>query len=179
RIAVRDIFDHSTIEELARLAAPAGTDTDYADHRPLATLRHDADLVIAPGPAQQQLWFLNQLAQDPTGTDAESGTAGQYNIAFALDLRGDLDVAALDGALRHAIDRHEPLRTIFPAHDGHPVIDILPADAVSVDLTPTEIRGDDWVTASEQLARKAFDLTAQAPIRVMLHRITDPDGREA
>ncbi|WAC56477.1 amino acid adenylation domain-containing protein [Gordonia sp. SL306] len=173
RIAVRDIFDHSTIEELARLAAPADTDADYADHRPLATLHHDADLVIAPGPAQQQLWFLNQLAQDPTGTDAESGTAGQYNIAFALDLRGDLDVAALDGALRHAIDRHEPLRTIFPAHDGHPVIDILPADAMSLALTPTEIGGGEWVTASEQLARTAFDLTTQAPIRVMLHRITD------
>ncbi|MYR08784.1 amino acid adenylation domain-containing protein [Gordonia sp. SID5947] len=179
RIAVRDIFDHSTVEEIARLVEPA--DAVSADHRPLATLRHDADLVIEPGPAQQQLWFLNQLTQEPSGPNTErrgSGTAGQYNIAFALDLRGDLDVAALDGALRHAVERHEPLRTVFPAHDGNPVIDILPADAVPLDLTPTEIDGGEWAAEAERLARTAFDLTTQAPIRVMLHRIVTGSGAE-
>nr|WP_245772660.1 non-ribosomal peptide synthetase [Myxococcus fulvus] len=44
-----------------------------------------------------------------------------YNIPEAVELRGALDVPALDGALRLLLDRHPVLRTTFIAEDGRPV----------------------------------------------------------
>ncbi|MCP3065739.1 amino acid adenylation domain-containing protein [Myxococcus sp. K38C18041901] len=44
-----------------------------------------------------------------------------YNIPEAVELRGALDVPALDGALRLLLDRHPVLRTTFAAEDGRPV----------------------------------------------------------
>lgn len=59
--------------------------------------------------AQQRLWFLQAY---------EGATT--YNVPLALRLRGDLDIDALDRALRDIIVRHEPLRTTYPSHDGEP-----------------------------------------------------------
>ncbi|MET9200711.1 amino acid adenylation domain-containing protein [Gordonia sp. NPDC003585] len=165
RITVREVFEHSTVAELARLTGPA-------DPRPLATLHHDPDADVPVGPAQRQLWFLNQL---DGSDDTESGSAA-YSIAFALDLRGDLDIDALAGALRHAVDRHEPLRTVFPDHDGLPVMDIRPADDVDLTLTPVDVSDADWKEQAQHLARSRFDLTQEVPLRVRLHRI---DGDRA
>ncbi|ROZ98666.1 amino acid adenylation domain-containing protein [Gordonia sp. OPL2] len=189
RISVRDIFDHSTIAALARLAGgDTGTNTgtgtgtdatvpeDQQDSRPLSLLRHDPDTVVAPGPAQQQLWFLNRLAQSDDSADGQM-SASAYNIAFALDLRGDLDIDALSGALVHAVGRHEPLRTVYPEHDGRPVMDLRPADDVIKELTAQVTDHAGWTADARHLAGAGFDLTVDAPIRVALHRI-ESDGDE-
>ncbi len=52
---------------------------------------------------QARLWFLSQL--EPGRSD--------YNVAIGWRIAGDLDVAALRGALQHVVDRHEILRTTF------------------------------------------------------------------
>ncbi|MFL5541818.1 MAG: condensation domain-containing protein, partial [Longimicrobiaceae bacterium] len=53
--------------------------------------------------AQQRLWFLQQLAPGSVS----------YNMPFALELKGKLEVPALEQALRHLVHRHESLRTTF------------------------------------------------------------------
>jgi len=53
--------------------------------------------------AQQRLWFLDQFAPESSG----------HVIAFAVRLRGDLDVNALSGAFSALVARHESLRTTF------------------------------------------------------------------
>jgi amino acid adenylation domain-containing protein len=59
---------------------------------------------------QARLWFLDQL--EPGRSD--------YNVAIGWRIAGELDVAALRGALQHVVDRHEILRTTFDAIDGEP-----------------------------------------------------------
>ncbi|MFC4311933.1 condensation domain-containing protein, partial [Steroidobacter flavus] len=64
--------------------------------------------------AQHRLWFIHQL----------EGGSPAYHIGFAARLRGDLNRAALDAALRALIARHEALRTVFPEVEGEPVQEI-------------------------------------------------------
>ena len=73
----------------------------------------DVPVVPRSGPlelshAQQRLWLLDQM--EPGRTD--------YNSGFALEIRGRLDVSALDRALTALERRHESLRTTFTEVDG-------------------------------------------------------------
>ncbi|SCC31793.1 MULTISPECIES: non-ribosomal peptide synthetase [unclassified Gordonia (in: high G+C Gram-positive bacteria)] len=176
RVPVREVFDHSTVAGIARLGGADEGDTALVEARTLADLRHDPDSPAQPGPAQQQLWFLNQLAggadADPGRADNDNGSStADYAIAFALDLRGDLDVDALSGALRYAVDRHEMLRTVYPEHDGRPDLDVRSTDEVQTELTVVETTSAEWPAQAQALARRPFDLTVDVPLRVALHRI--------
>ena len=44
-----------------------------------------------------------------------------FNMPYVYQLSGDLNVEALEKALREIIRRHEALRTIFAEVDGHPI----------------------------------------------------------
>ncbi len=100
--------------------------------------------------AQRRLWFLDRL----------EGPSTTYNISLAIRLAGDLDVAALDAALRDVIARHEPLRTVYPSVDGEPYQRILDQGEL------------DWSLLHGEPADVAFDLGTEVPVRAWLH----PDG---
>lgn len=164
RIPVRAVFDDPRICAIATLADGArGTGATVP-------LIHRPDVDVAPGPAQRQLWFLNQF-DGP-------GTGGAYNIAFALELRGDLDVAALSGALAHVVARHEPLRTTYPARDGRPVLQVRPAAAAPPAVPVETVDEPTWQVRSRELAAAPFELTTDPPLRTMLHRIAPGDSAE-
>jgi acyl-CoA synthetase (AMP-forming)/AMP-acid ligase II len=57
---------------------------------------------------QNAIWFFHQLAPD----------SSVYNISFALSLHSRVEVAALEWAFQHLIDRHQGLRTTFKMRDG-------------------------------------------------------------
>src|SRR4051812_34472274 len=61
--------------------------------------------------AQQRLWFIDQL---------EPGSPA-YHVATSLRLLGNLNVHALERSMQSIVDRHEVLRTRFPAVDGTPI----------------------------------------------------------
>jgi len=99
------IFDHSTVAGLAAeidRAGSAGADTAP----PLVALPRDRPLPLSP--AQQQLWYLQQL--DPASSI--------YNISYALELEGELDPALLEASLSEIARRHEVFRTRFFERDG-------------------------------------------------------------
>ncbi|WP_270486880.1 non-ribosomal peptide synthetase [Gordonia jacobaea] len=158
RLAVRDVFDHPTAAELALLCADAAP----AEHD---LLQHDPTTEMFCGPAQRQLWFLNTLGADDDAPDAS------YSIAFALDMRGALDVDALTGALRWVIARHEPLRTVYPERDGLPTAVVATGSDITLDVR--DVSASEWRVAAESLAQRPFDLTRDLPIRVALHRLSD------
>ncbi|GGO48403.1 non-ribosomal peptide synthetase [Streptomyces lasiicapitis] len=112
--------------------------------------------------AQRRLWFLAQL-EGPNPT---------YNIPAALRLRGELNVAALHAALRDVVERHEVLRTVFPAADGTPHQRILDAGAVPLDLPVIPTAGEDALApALAEATAQPFDLASDIPIRARLHEL--------
>ncbi|MDE1675601.1 condensation domain-containing protein, partial [Nocardia gipuzkoensis] len=74
--------------------------------------------------AQQRMWFLNQF---------DTGSAAN-NIPFAVRLSGVLDVAALRAAVADVVERHETLRTVYPAVDGTGYQVVVPAAQAVPDL---------------------------------------------
>src|SRR5262249_26124977 len=108
--------------------------------------------------AQERLWFLDQL---------EPGNPF-YNVPLALSLKGGLAVSALENSINAVVQRHEVLRTTFPAVDGRPVQMV--ADAVTITLPVVDLsdlsenlRGGEANRLIVSEAREPFDL-AQGPL---------------
>ena len=81
--------------------------------------------------AQERLWFLAQL----------EGASTTYTIPGAVEISGNLDIAALQQAIDTLVDRHESLRTTFPTHEGVGVQQIhatmtIPLEVVEKPFTP-------------------------------------------
>ncbi|MGY4929476.1 amino acid adenylation domain-containing protein, partial [Streptomyces sp. 900105755] len=108
--------------------------------------------------AQQRLWFIAQL----------EGPSATYNNAMALRLTGDLDVAALELALRDVIGRHEVLRTIFPTSGGEPCQRVLDLAESGWRLGTASIAPDQLAQAVAEVGGEPFDLSVQIPVRAQL-----------
>ncbi|HVR98391.1 MAG TPA: amino acid adenylation domain-containing protein, partial [Thermoanaerobaculia bacterium] len=97
-VQVRALFETPVLADFARSLEQQGASVASGPipRRPAS---------LGPPPlsfAQERLWFLDRL---------DAGTA--YNIPLALRISGDLSVAALEGAFRELVRRHEALRTTF------------------------------------------------------------------
>ncbi|MFE2961051.1 non-ribosomal peptide synthetase [Nocardia tengchongensis] len=113
-------------------------------------------------PAQQRMWFRNQF---DTASPAD-------NVPFALRLTGELDTAALQSAIGDVIDRHEILRTRYPATDGIGYQQVLPAADVTPDLRPMPMTADQIPAWLEEFVTAGFDVTTSVPLRATLIRLT-------
>ncbi|HEX2570264.1 MAG TPA: amino acid adenylation domain-containing protein, partial [Polyangia bacterium] len=121
--------------------------------------------------AQERLYFLERLAP------------GQavYHIPAALELRGRLDVEALERALGALVERHEALRTSFRETAAGPVQVIGPARPVPLlrldlgragELPPAE-REAEARRRAEAEARRPFDLGQGPLLRAALLGLED------
>jgi acyl carrier protein len=120
--------------------------------------------------AQERLWSLAQLSPESC----------VYNVSTAFRLDGLLDVEALAESLRAIQERHEVLRTSFPAQDGKPHQLISPDASIALSRTDlSHLASGEWEAAvQEALVRdmkEPFDL-ASAPLwRCRLLRLA-PDA---
>ncbi|MCP2290502.1 amino acid adenylation domain-containing protein [Nocardia amikacinitolerans] len=166
QLPVRLLFDAPTVLALAtRAEALRGR-----GGRPALTARPRPER-LPLSPAQQRIWFLNRFLADVDGPgDAVS------NIPVALRLGGDLDVEALTAALGDVIERHEALRTVYPAGpDGAEQV-ILPR---RTPVLRREAVAEPALT--ERLAAcaaVAFDLTEETPLRAHLFALTGTETAE-
>ncbi|MFI0982040.1 amino acid adenylation domain-containing protein [Streptomyces sp. NPDC021093] len=136
---------------------PTPTPTPVKEH-PVATPPRTAE-VLPTSAAQRRFWLVDRL----------EGPSGVYNTAAALRLRGPLATEHLHRAFQLLVDRHEALRTVFPARDGAPVQLVLPRRVFDLGLTEAPDAGEDEIRAlAGELAEQPFDLTKGPLMRAEL-----------
>ncbi len=121
-------------------------------------------------PAQERLWFLQQLNPDFRA----------YNEAEAIRLRGSLHADFLEDALNVVVARHESLRTIIEPSGERPIQTVLQSWRVCMELIDlTGRRPEQREAEVERLLRdeprRPFDLTAAPGIRAALVRCGPED----
>jgi len=160
-LPVRALFEAPTV---AQLALRVGGDESRLE--PLLAGERPAEIPLSF--AQSRLWFIDQL----------QGPSAVYNIAVALRLRGRLDADALGAALADVVDRHESLRTLFPATAGTPRQLVTPAGQVDFGwevVDATAWSESQLTEAMGAVARHTFDLAAEIPMRAELFRVSDDE----
>jgi amino acid adenylation domain-containing protein len=161
-LPLRAIFETPTVRHLAELIETAQrTGADLA-LPPIERLTHRQHPPLSF--AQQRLWFHDQLT--PGGNTAN-------NIQIAVRIHGQLDAGALARALDEVVRRHESLRTNFATVDWQPVQVIAPDLSLPLPLfdlrsLPVEKRDAEVARIATEAARKPFDLSKDALLRMLL-----------
>ncbi|MBT2406682.1 MULTISPECIES: amino acid adenylation domain-containing protein [unclassified Streptomyces] len=106
--------------------------------------------------AQRRLWFLAGL----------EGPSATYNLPVVLRLDTVPDHTALEAALADVVERHEVLRTVYPAVDSEPYQHVL--DAPPVPLPVRECAPGQLDALVAAFAAGTFDLAAHLPVRAGL-----------
>ncbi|HLG54210.1 MAG TPA: amino acid adenylation domain-containing protein, partial [Vicinamibacterales bacterium] len=150
-LTVRDIFNASTVARLTARLSKASSP------RPPVTPSLRPDFIPLSW-AQRRLWVLQQI----------EGASATYHIPLAWRIRGPLDRAALEAAWRDVVERHETLRTRFPAEDGEPrQVIVEGADTAQV-FAVASASADSISDTVRAAAHQPFDLTVDVPVRAHL-----------
>ncbi|MDR2280327.1 MAG: condensation domain-containing protein, partial [Gordonia sp. (in: high G+C Gram-positive bacteria)] len=162
-LALREVFDHPTIGDLAtRIDAAVLAAADPAGLPPSPStfdIRVERSTPAPLSTAQRRLWFQHRL----------DGPNAVYNIVIPLRLSGLLDVASLTRAVRSVVARHESLRTVFTDGVDGPVQRVLEITDPHIDVQTTDVFNDS--TIAEFIADRRdrpFDLESETPIRVSI-----------
>ncbi|MFJ6098191.1 amino acid adenylation domain-containing protein [Williamsia muralis] len=153
-LAVRSVFDFPTVGLLAAYI-DSGVDVSGSNRLPMtAPAAHPRPSRLELTPQQQALWLHWQV--DPARTD--------YNLSALIPV-GDMPVHELSALMATLVDRHESLRTSFPADAGGPYQELRDSGTVDIDVTGHVVA--DPESALEMLDGP-FDLTSELPWRVAL-----------
>ncbi|WP_231121029.1 condensation domain-containing protein, partial [Mycobacterium colombiense] len=160
-LSVRTVFEAPTVTQLA-----LRVNGDGGRREPLVATERPP--VVPLSFAQQRLWFIDQLL----------GPSPIYNMAAALRLGGRLDAEALGAALADVVARQESLRTLFPAVEGIPQQQVIPAERA--DFGWQVVDATDWSPARLQetvdpIVRQPFDLATEIPLRATLFRVGEDE----
>ncbi|EON92734.1 long-chain-fatty-acid--CoA ligase [Marinobacter lipolyticus SM19] len=159
------LFEAPTVRTMAELI----TRSTEREERSPTIPRRPKDAVVYATP-QQQVWYLYEKI---------SPDAFAFNLPAVFRFEGDLDISALEKALRTILRRHEILRANFVNIDGQ--IQILVDDARSISLAPQPM--SDYGTSdigpleTALLADVAtgFDIESEPLFKVRLIRADDND----
>jgi amino acid adenylation domain-containing protein len=166
-IPLQMLFEHPTIAGLADvLVASKGSGTSER------IARQQGDGPVPLSFAQEQLWYLDQLAPG----------SPVYNMGDVVELHGTYNAAAMQSALKELMNRHEVLRTTFPHSGGQPVQLIspnldLPLPEVDLSALSAQERQSRWTALVQQQVRKPFDLSRGPLIRVSMVHLSAREHR--
>ena len=169
-LPLRAIFSARTIAELA----PAVEAARHATHELLPDdLHHSPPLDRAqPLPvsySQRRMWLVQQFDPDSTA----------YNIPYAVELKGPLDLDSLLRSAQALVERHEAFRTSFVLQGDEPMQKISPAAELPLVIEDfsSAAAGEDrkakalrWLEAH---AAVPFDLSTPPLHRLFLAKLDD------
>ncbi|MCX6904766.1 MAG: amino acid adenylation domain-containing protein [Verrucomicrobia bacterium] len=155
-LPVRWLFDHPTIERLARqMQSHEGLSQDTG---PITKVDRQTPLPISFG--QQRMWLLQQTLPD----------LAAYNEPRAFHLHGWVDAGRIRRALQAMVERHEVLRTALVQQGESLVQQIAAAEDVPLPWQEVDLQAvppsEKQAALEERLlaeARRPFDL-AQVPV---------------
>ncbi|MDQ7957760.1 MAG: SDR family NAD(P)-dependent oxidoreductase [Pseudomonadota bacterium] len=126
---------------------------------------------MALSPMQRRLWLVDRLA-DP----ADRLGRAAYNIAAALVMDGEVDLALLRETLQALVARHEVLRTVYAEdEDGEPAARIVPRLQLDIPLIEAGILPGAGEAARleavfARIGREPFELAAGPLLRAAIVR---------
>jgi len=166
-VALRALFERPTVEGLAERVEQGLRGGAGAGAPALVACERGEEVGLSF--AQQRLWLLEQM---------EPGSS-LYNIPFAAQLTGELNLPALEQAFYELTRRHESLRTTFVSANGHPRQVVSPPRPVArplVDFTgvPPERRDAEILRCVEQI-QAPFDLSKDQLLRIRLLKLGAED----
>ncbi|MEO6230170.1 MAG: amino acid adenylation domain-containing protein [Ferruginibacter sp.] len=150
------IFDYPTV---ALLATQLDQQDDVAV-MPVITKVQERPLRIPLSFSQERLWFIDQL----TGSL-------QYHVPAVINLNGHVNVKALGNAIKHIVERHEVLRTIYQQHEGIPFQQIMLPDDWQLNISNNELLHESEESLQkhvQELIATPFDLSADYMLRATL-----------
>ncbi|MEM7586643.1 MAG: amino acid adenylation domain-containing protein, partial [Acidobacteriota bacterium] len=162
-LPLRQLFEAPTVAELSVAVDSLLRAEQGRSRPPLEPVSRDRELPLSF--AQQRLWFLDQL---------EPGSAA-YNIPTAYDLRGRLQVDALEWVLNEIARRHEVLRTTFGEGRDGPIQVVRPwrperLPIVDLSALPDAARIAEGRRLGAAEAKRPFDLSRDPMLRAGLVR---------
>ena len=168
-LPVKALFEAPTVAALAAAVTAARRESALLVLPPLVPAETRGERLPLSFP-QQRLWFMERLAPDNS----------TYNMPFACEIRGSLDVAALAASLTAVVGRHEILRSRFLEVDGQPWQEIAPPGPfplVLVDLSglAEERRRPLLARLGREEAARTFDLCHGPLLRAGLVRLAADD----
>jgi amino acid adenylation domain-containing protein len=121
--------------------------------------------------AQQRLWFIDQL----------SGGSPHYNMPAGLRIQGRFNEEIAERALRHIIERHEPLRTVFRNGAETPLQHIreqfdFKLERIDLSGQSREEQEQQVREAAEADAFKPFDLSSDLMLRACFICLAADEG---
>jgi amino acid adenylation domain-containing protein len=155
----------SLLEKRQALArALLGKSSPAANHNGIKPRGQDSPAFLSF--AQERLWFLDQW----------NSASSFYNVPIAVRLIGDLDAPALQKSLAAIVERHEVLRSAFPAVDGRPVQSVRPVDEIALPLTDlsglsAKVREQEAGRIALEEASRPFDLSIGPLVRTSLLKL--------
>ncbi|MEU3613652.1 amino acid adenylation domain-containing protein [Streptomyces sp. NPDC006872] len=169
RIPLSALFESQTAAELAARIEDLREDAPRTGTTVPPFAERTGETFHAPASfAQQRLWVEEHIL----------GPSSRYNVPAAVEIEGDLDVAALRLALQTLVDRHEVFRTSVRAVGGVPqqVVEAaleLPLTIVDLRDEAEEQREHILVDRLGASARRPFDVERGPLLRAELYRLDD------
>lgn len=155
-LKVRDIFEYSDLEALARYI---DTNKNRGVRPAIVPVKHSSSFRELSY-AQQRLWYINQL----------QGKTPEYNITFKYFVDHTFDPTIAETAICRIIARHEILRTNYSEHRGEPVQIVQNEFDFKITMNDLTLLGS--VECQEQLdelinleTQRAFDLENDLMLR--------------
>ncbi|WP_433661641.1 amino acid adenylation domain-containing protein [Nocardia sp. CA-128927] len=154
-LVVRELFESPTVAALAARVVPGAAKASGA-RPPLARMPRTDQVPLSL--AQQRMWVLNQFDPDSPA----------YNIPLAIRLSGVLDVPALRNAVADVLERHETLRTRYPADPSGVAHQEILSVRESLPGGLETVSTADPIGRITELLATGFDVTQQVPVRALL-----------